>query len=74
MHSLHLLLLLCRCCLLQDLQQHPNNGWSLLGLQQVAEARGRGAAEAAAARAKAWEDAEVQIDSSCPALAQPFTG
>jgi hypothetical protein len=59
---------------LQDLQQHPNNGWSLLGLEQVAQVRSQGAAEAAAKRAAAWADAEVQIDSSCPALSQPFTG
>jgi hypothetical protein len=58
---------------LQDLQQHPNNGWSLLGLMQVAEARGQGAADAPARLAAAWADAEVQIGSSCPALAQPYS-
>jgi hypothetical protein len=61
------------CVVLQDLQHHPNNGWSLLGLRQLAEARAQGAADAAARLAAAWADAEVQIDSSCPALAQPFT-
>ncbi|KAF6261103.1 hypothetical protein COO60DRAFT_1699955 [Scenedesmus sp. NREL 46B-D3] len=57
----------------KDLQQYPNNGWSLLGMQQVAAARGLGTADAAARLAQAWADAEVQVDSSCPALAQPFT-
>jgi hypothetical protein len=56
------------------LELHPNNGWSLLGLQQVAEARGQqGGADVAGRLAQAWADAEVQVDSSCPALAQPFT-
>ncbi|WIA40430.1 hypothetical protein OEZ86_013787 [Tetradesmus obliquus] len=53
----------------EDLAQHPNNGWSLLGLAQVARVLGAGAAEAAARHKAAWADAEVQIDSSCPALA-----
>ncbi|KAF8055909.1 hypothetical protein HT031_006548 [Scenedesmus sp. PABB004] len=57
-----------------DLAAHPGNGWSLLGLQQVAAARGRGAAQAGDAFAAAWAHAEVDIASSCPALARPHPG
>ncbi|GBF99344.1 hypothetical protein Rsub_11756 [Raphidocelis subcapitata] len=68
----------------KDLEQHPHNGWSLLGLWQAARSRaiaaagGDGGAETAAeAEARrqfqaAWASSEVEIDSSCPALARPF--
>lgn len=63
----------------QDLERHPGNGWSLLGLWRAAEAQaggGGGESEAAAAARRrfeqAWADAEVQIESSCPALTRRF--
>lgn len=57
----------------QDLQQHPRNGWSLLGLLQVSKAGGSGDQQEAQQQWKqAWADAEVQIGSSCPALSEPF--
>jgi hypothetical protein len=57
----------------KDLARHPNNGFSLLGLWRAAEKGGGG--DVAAARAAfeaAWAGAEVEIESSCPALARPF--
>lgn len=65
----------CVCLLLlpQDLQQHPRNGWSLLGLLQVSKAGGSlDQREAQQQWKQAWADAEVQIGSSCPALSAPF--
>jgi tetratricopeptide (TPR) repeat protein len=50
-----------------DLERHPNNGWSLLGLQQALRAQGRDAeAQAVSARlAQEWGRADVQPTSSC---------
>jgi glycine/D-amino acid oxidase-like deaminating enzyme len=61
---------------MQDLEQHPRNGWSQLGLLQVAKAAGRTAEQQAAQQQwqTAWADAEVHVSSSCPALAEPFPG
>ncbi|KIZ07350.1 hypothetical protein MNEG_0599 [Monoraphidium neglectum] len=60
----------------KDLLQHPNNGWSLTGLTEALTAEGdsAGAAKASEQLTKAWADAgaEVQVWSSCPALAQTF--
>lgn len=60
----------------KDLERYPENGWSLTGLIQSAEARGSDGAESASkARRRfdaAWAAAEVAIGSSCPALARPF--
>lgn len=44
-----------------------------MGLKQVAEAQQRGVADATARLQAALADAEVTIDSSCPALARPHT-
>eukprot|EP00878_Enallax_costatus_P018958 GHUV01019985.1.p2 GENE.GHUV01019985.1~~GHUV01019985.1.p2 ORF type:complete len:277 (+),score=101.10 GHUV01019985.1:1608-2438(+) len=57
----------------KDLQQHPNNIWSLMGLKQVAEAQQRGVSDATAKLEEALANAEVKIDSSCPALSRPHT-
>jgi tetratricopeptide (TPR) repeat protein len=50
-----------------DLDRHPNNGWSLLGLQQALLAQGKdAAAQAVSARlAQQWTRADVQPTSSC---------
>jgi hypothetical protein len=65
----------------QDLEQHPNNGWSLLGLWHVSKVGAGGndddsaLPEERAAQHQfhaAWAASEVQIDSSCPALARAF--
>lgn len=65
-----------------DLRRHPNNGWALLGLLRAAEAEaeaGAGGKEGAAAVAEArrrfeaaWADAEVPIESPCPAFARAY--
>lgn len=57
---------------LQDLARHPDNGWSLLGMKQLAEATGSRLAAAGEAFAAAWAGAEVAIESSCPALSRAF--
>jgi tetratricopeptide (TPR) repeat protein len=50
-----------------DLVRHPNNAWSLLGLQQVLQKQGKVAeAEALAPQVKlAWERADVEPVASC---------
>jgi tetratricopeptide (TPR) repeat protein len=50
-----------------DLQRHPNNGWSLLGLSLALQAQGESdeAGEVADALAKAWARADVRPTSSC---------
>eukprot|EP00879_Flechtneria_rotunda_P024619 GHRR01026117.1.p1 GENE.GHRR01026117.1~~GHRR01026117.1.p1 ORF type:complete len:671 (+),score=198.53 GHRR01026117.1:633-2645(+) len=52
----------------EDLEQHPNNGWSLLGLKQLAAARSEAIDVTAAKFQKAWAAAEITIHSSCPAF------
>lgn len=49
-----------------DLKEYPNNGWSLFGLSQSLEAQGETAEadEARVAFEKAWEDADVTLQSS----------
>jgi len=59
-------------CWLQDLLHHPDNGWSMLGLSQVAQARRHGVADATEKFESVWRDAEVSIQSSCPMLARPW--
>lgn len=52
----------------EDLARHPNNGWSLLGLEQaLAGVGGRDAelAEVAAQRQQAWAGSDVTPPSSC---------
>lgn len=50
-----------------DLERHPNNGWSLLGLQQaLREQRKHAEADTVARRlAQEWTRADVQPTSSC---------
>lgn len=50
-----------------DLERHPGNGWSLLGLRESLEAQGEDAEarEVAAQLAKAWKRADVKPESSC---------
>ena len=49
-----------------DLEQHPKNGWSLLGLAQSLEAQGRDADAAWAAQGHrtAWARADVALGTS----------
>jgi tetratricopeptide (TPR) repeat protein len=50
-----------------DLERHPENGWSLFGLARSLELQGK-ADEARRVRAKfekAWADADVELSSSC---------
>ena len=49
----------------QDLRHYPDNGWSLLGLQQAQQALGLAAParRTAARRAAAWRDADVTLDA-----------
>ena len=51
----------------EDLERNPDNGWSLLGLEQALSAQRKGAeAESVAERRmRAWSRAEVQPTSSC---------
>jgi tetratricopeptide (TPR) repeat protein len=50
-----------------DLRRHPNNGWSLLGLQQALQAQGRiDEAEAVTPKLQAaWARADVKPAASC---------
>jgi len=59
-----------------DLQNWPDNGWSLHGLADCLEAKGdtAGAAEARARFDKAWAQADVQIGSSCMCVAGSEVG
>jgi hypothetical protein len=50
-----------------DLERHPENGWSLFGLARSLELQGK-ADEVRRVRArfeKAWVDADVKLSSSC---------
>lgn len=49
----------------QDLRHYPDNGWSLVGLQQAQRALGQAAAarDTAARQALAWRDADVPLDA-----------
>lgn len=50
----------------RDLKEHPNNGWSLFGLQQSLQAQGRDeeAREAGHAFARAWAGADVKLTAA----------
>ncbi len=50
-----------------DLERNPENGWSLLGLEQALTAQGetQGVDELRTRRAAAWKRADVQPTSSC---------
>ncbi|MGK7921881.1 MAG: tetratricopeptide repeat protein, partial [Trichodesmium sp.] len=50
----------------QDLQQHPNNGWSLYGLTQSLSAQGKEkeAAEVKQEFQKAWLEADIKLTAS----------
>lgn len=56
----------------QDLEEHPNNGWSLLGLAHVLNANQDRDIDALQRFRKAWQHAEVEIESSCPALSRAY--
>jgi tetratricopeptide (TPR) repeat protein len=50
-----------------DLERHPENGWSLFGLSQALKAQGK-TAEALSVKLqfdKAWEHADIKLASSC---------
>ncbi len=51
----------------RDLEKHPNNGWSLLGLEQALRALGKDqeVQEVAERRAEVWSKADVMPPSSC---------
>jgi tetratricopeptide (TPR) repeat protein len=51
----------------KDLAKHPNNGWSLLGLEQALAGLGKTdeLAQVAAQRQQAWANADVTPPSSC---------
>jgi len=51
----------------KDLSRHPNNGWSLIGLEQALLAQGRTdeAAQVARQRNSVWKAADVKPQSSC---------
>ena len=47
-----------------ELEEHPNNGWSLLGLQQALKAQGKPTADVDAELAKAWARADTWVRAS----------
>lgn len=48
----------------QDLKEHPNNGWALLGIQQALAAKGETDPEIDAALEKAWARSDTWVRSS----------
>ena len=64
----------------EDLEQHPGNGWSLLGLLQVFEQLSKQGSsdvnldvkEVQQRHKAAWQYAEVNLTSPCPALARTW--
>ena len=48
----------------KELAEHPNNGWSLLGLSQALKAQGKHTAETDAAFEKAWARSDTWIRGS----------
>jgi tetratricopeptide (TPR) repeat protein len=48
----------------EDLQDHPHNGWSLLGLKQALEAQGKSSAEVDADLAASWSRSDTWIRAS----------
>lgn len=50
-----------------DLKRHPENGWSLFGLKESLRAQGQAAEADAVARRflDAWQEADVELTSSC---------
>jgi tetratricopeptide (TPR) repeat protein len=47
-----------------ELKEHPNNGWSLLGLQQALKAQGKSTGDVDAELAKAWARADTWVRAS----------
>ncbi|MFN7979288.1 MAG: hypothetical protein U0P30_14220 [Vicinamibacterales bacterium] len=47
-----------------ELKEHPNNGWSLLGLQQALKAQGKPTADVDVELAKAWARADTWVRAS----------
>ena len=48
----------------KDLEQHPHNGWALLGLKQAIEGQGRTDAAVASDLDKAWARADTWTRAS----------
>ncbi len=48
----------------KELEEHPNNGWSLLGLQQSLKAQGKPSADIDAQLEKAWARSDTWIRAS----------
>jgi tetratricopeptide (TPR) repeat protein len=48
----------------KDLEQHPHNGWALLGLQQALKAQGKSDPAVDADLAKSWSRSDTWIKSS----------
>ncbi len=48
----------------EELEEHPHNGWSLLGLQQSLKAQGKPTADVDAQLEKAWERSDTWIRAS----------
>ena len=48
----------------KDLEQHPHNGWSLLGLQQALKGQGKTDAAVDADLAKSWSRSDTWIKAS----------
>ena len=48
----------------EDLEQHPHNGWALLGLQQALRAQGKADPDVDADLAKSWSRADTWIRAS----------
>ena len=48
----------------EDIEQHPHNGWSLLGLQQALKAQGKTDPAVDADLAKSWSRSDTWIRAS----------
>lgn len=48
----------------KELEEHPHNGWSLLGLKQALDAQGKPSAEVAAQLEKAWARSDTWVRAS----------
>ena len=48
----------------KDLEQHPHNGWALLGLQQALKAQGKTDPAVDADLAKSWSRSDTWIKAS----------
>jgi hypothetical protein len=48
----------------KELEEHPHNGWSLLGLKQALDAQGKPSTDVAAQLEKAWARSDTWIRAS----------